>query len=141
MALLVLVNLYFKFFFTMAPLAPDENTPAFGIRGVLYLSVRVRRRGILPCFYPFAPPAISINVCFIASRNLSLSSSETFIALFISPFAADPALFRGEMLQNLFILFCSDCYDPAKGCIRAYSGQKIRKLVPGHPCWNFLRKT
>lgn len=37
MALLVLVNLYFKFFFTMAPLAPDENAPAFGIRGVLYL--------------------------------------------------------------------------------------------------------
>ena len=36
MALLVLVNLYFKFFFTMAPLAPDENTPAFCIRGVLY---------------------------------------------------------------------------------------------------------
>ena len=36
MALLVLVNLYLKFFFTMAPLAPDKNTPTFCIRGVLY---------------------------------------------------------------------------------------------------------
>ena len=36
MALLVLVNLYLKFFFTMAPLALDENAPAFCIRGVLY---------------------------------------------------------------------------------------------------------
>ena len=36
MALLVLVNLYLKFFFTMAPLAPDKNAPTFCIRGVLY---------------------------------------------------------------------------------------------------------
>ena len=58
MALLVLINLYLKFFFTMAPLAPDENTPAFCIWGVLY--------------FLFVPAEGAFYFIFIHSRLLPL---------------------------------------------------------------------
>lgn len=71
MALLVLINLNFKFLLTVPCLALNKNTPAYCIRGVLHLLFMsaIWTFYFLFLFQYLPPPAIEIRACFICSKN------------------------------------------------------------------------
>ena len=89
MALLVLINYNFKFFFTMPCLTFDKDTPAFCIRSVLYFLFMPTEGAFYFLFIYCSPPppAIAINAFFISSKASLSSFSETFLAcLFLQSF-------------------------------------------------------
>lgn len=82
MALLVLIYLYLKFFFTMPRLAFNKHTPAYCIRGVLhFLFMATIWAFNLYFFNALSPPAMLINACLNPSNTLSISSGFNVLAL------------------------------------------------------------
>ena len=96
MALLVLLNHYLKFSFTVPCLAPDKYAPAFCIRGVLYflLMPAIWAQHLLFYFFNLNhSPAMEINAFFREFSTSSMFPGEISLALLL--------------LHSFLILCCS----------------------------------